>query len=109
MILIGTWGLLREVARPRARRGAATRSIRRRSQTYLAGQPGVADVHDLHIWAMSTTETALTVHLVRPGAPCDDAFLARLRHELHDRFAIEHATIQVETGEPCPQAPAHVV
>ncbi len=108
VITIGTWGLLRESvnlamdAVPDAIDPAEV-------QTYLAGQPGVAEVHDLHIWAMSTTETALTVHLVRPGAPCDDAFLARLRYELHDRFAIEHVTIQVESGEPCPQAPAHVV
>ena len=66
-------------------------------------------MHDLHIWAMSTTETALTAHLVRPEAAPDDGLLARLRHELHHRFAIQHATIQVETGDPCPQAPAHVV
>jgi cobalt-zinc-cadmium efflux system protein len=61
---------------------------------------------------MSTTETALTVHLIRPEADPDDRLLDRLRRELHDRFGIEHATIQIENGDPahpCPQAPAHVV
>ena len=75
----------------------------------LAAWPGLSEVHDLHIWAMSTTETALTVHLVRPAAALDDGLLAQLRRELHERFAIAHATIQVETGDPCPQSPSHVV
>jgi cobalt-zinc-cadmium efflux system protein len=84
----------------------------REVEAYLAGQPGVAEVHDLHVWAMSTTETALTAHLVRPGAGADDGLLERMRRELHHRFGIEHATIQLETGDPahpCPLAPAHVV
>jgi cobalt-zinc-cadmium efflux system protein len=72
----------------------------------------VAEVHDLHVWAMSTTETALTARLVRPGSQIDDGLLEQVRRELHDRFGIEHATIQLETGDPahpCPLAPAHVV
>ena len=111
VILVGTWGLLRDLvdlaldAVPRGIDPAAVAD-------YLTAQPGVSEIHDLHIWAMSTTETALTVHLVRPQAALDDGLLARLRHELHERFEIQHATIQIETGDPaspCPQAPAHVV
>jgi cobalt-zinc-cadmium efflux system protein len=65
---------------------------------FLAGLPGVAAVHDLHIWPMSTTETALTVHLVMPGGWPGDAFLHDIAHELDHRFRIGHATVQVETG-----------
>jgi cobalt-zinc-cadmium efflux system protein len=69
---------------------------------YLRDLPGVIEVHDLHIWGMSTTETALTAHLVRPGAALDDALLAEACAELKRRFAIQHATLQVEGGEhPC--------
>jgi cobalt-zinc-cadmium efflux system protein len=78
---------------------------------WLAALPGVLEVHDLHIWALSTTETALTVHLIRP--PCDDAdaFLHRACEGLAHRFNIGHATVQVETdaGHPCRLAPADVV
>jgi cobalt-zinc-cadmium efflux system protein len=58
----------------------------------------VVEVHDLHIWAMSTTETALTAHLVMLTGNPGDAFLSRIAMELHDKFGIEHTTIQVETG-----------
>ena len=76
---------------------------------YLVGLDGVADVHDLHIWAMSTSETALTAHLVRPGGS-DDSFLHRVCEELAHRFHIHHATLQIETsGEACRLAPAEVV
>ena len=81
-------------------------------QTYLAGLPGVSDVHDLHIWGMSTTETALTAHLVMQDGSGDDAFLSRACRELHDQFGIEHATLQFETGDanyPCHLAPADTV
>jgi cobalt-zinc-cadmium efflux system protein len=64
-------------------------------RAYLAALPGVCDVRDLHIWAMSTTETALSVHLVAPEMAGDDAALLEIAHALHDRFAIEHPTIQV--------------
>jgi cobalt-zinc-cadmium efflux system protein len=64
----------------------------------LAAQHGVSAVHDLHIWPMSTTETALTAHLVMPeGYPGDD-FLHRVSHDLLHDFAIGHATIQIETS-----------
>jgi len=108
VILAGTWGLLRDsvdLALDAVPRGIDPGAV----ATYLAAQPGVTEVHDLHIWAMSTTETALTAHLVRPGGSPDDGLLACVRDELRARFAIQHATIQVETGDPCPQAPAHVV
>jgi len=76
---------------------------------YLAGIEGVSDVHDLHIWAMSTSETALTVHLVRPGG-FDDAFLHGVCEQLSHRFRIHHATIQIEAShETCRLAPADVV
>jgi cobalt-zinc-cadmium efflux system protein len=78
--------------------------------SYLSTLPGVSQVHDLHIWAMSTTETALTVHLVRPDGRVDDAFLVETAHNLDHRFGIHHATIQIETGEEqCRLAPSNVV
>jgi cobalt-zinc-cadmium efflux system protein len=58
----------------------------------------VAAVHDLHIWAMSTTETALTAHLVMPGGHPGDGFLRDLAHQLDHDFGIGHVTLQVETG-----------
>lgn len=81
-------------------------------RAYLAELPGITEVHDLHIWALSTTETALTVHLVRPGSSLDDDWLAAVTDTLHDRFGIEHATIQLESGQgarACPLAPEDVL
>jgi len=72
----------------------------------------VTAVHDLHVWGMSTTETALTAHLVVPDRSCGDALLARACRELHDHFGIEYATLQVEEGDPahpCQLASALVV
>lgn len=68
---------------------------------WLAAQPGVSAVHDMHIWGMSTTETAFTAHLVMPGGWPGDAFLADLSAELEKRFGIHHATVQVETAADC--------
>ena len=65
-------------------------------ETELARLKGVETVHDLHIWPLSTTETALTAHLVAPGVASTDALLEAARVMLHDRFAIEHCTLQVE-------------
>jgi cobalt-zinc-cadmium efflux system protein len=66
-------------------------------RNYLETLPGVAQVHDLHIWAMSTTETALTAHMVMPAAPsCEDLFLAETARQLHAQFEIQHATLQIE-------------
>jgi cobalt-zinc-cadmium efflux system protein len=67
-------------------------------RAWLAAQPGVAEVHDLHIWAMSTTGTALTAHLVCPAGHPGDEFMDRLSHEIEDRFGIHHVTLQVELG-----------
>jgi cobalt-zinc-cadmium efflux system protein len=76
---------------------------------YLAGLEGVSEVHDLHVWAMSTNETALTAHLVRPGGS-DDAFLHGVCEELSLRFNIHHATLQIEAAaEVCKLAPAERV
>jgi len=77
---------------------------------YLEGLPGVERIHDLHIWAMSTTETALTVHLVMPKGQTGDAFLRQLSQDLHTKFEIDHPTVQVEIdGDDCKLAPDHVI
>lgn len=67
-------------------------------QKWLSKQEGVTAIHDLHIWALSTTKTALTAHLVMPNGHPDDAFLGYLAEELEEHFNIHHATFQVETG-----------
>ena len=66
---------------------------------WLARQPGVVKVHDLHIWSLSTSRTALTAHLVMPGGHPGDSFLNQISEELEHTFAIDHATLQVETDE----------
>jgi cobalt-zinc-cadmium efflux system protein len=68
-------------------------------RAWLTGLPGVVEVHDLHIWAMSTTETALTAHLIRPAGGDGDDFLHAACEGLAERYGIGHATLQVETGE----------
>jgi cobalt-zinc-cadmium efflux system protein len=73
-------------------------------RNYLMTRPGVADVHDLHIWGLSTTQSALTAHLVIPDGAAGDDFLHRVSGELERRFGIGHATIQIERGDanhPC--------
>jgi len=101
VIVWGTWSLLRE-ATALALAGVPQGVDQGGVADYLAGLPGVTEVHDLHIWGMSTTETALTAHLVRPGAALDDALLSEACVELKRRFSIHHATLQVECGEaPC--------
>ncbi len=76
---------------------------------YLRSLPGITDVHDLHIWPLSTTSVALTAHLIKPDAVIDDALLKQISAALHDQFAIDHATIQIEQGqEPdCRLSAAH--
>ena len=77
-------------------------------RTFLGEQTGVTAVHDLHIWGMSTTECALTAHLVVPGGVAGDAFLRDIGHELEKRFRIHHATIQIESGDDhCSLQTAH--
>ncbi|MCU6454008.1 cation diffusion facilitator family transporter [Sphingomonas sp. A2-49] len=100
IILWQTWGLLRETVEMSL--AAVPRAIDYDAVTAaLQGLPGVARVHDLHIWPMSTTEPVLTAHLVIPGGYPGDGFLATARAMLHDRFGIGHATLQVETGGDC--------
>ena len=97
IITAGTWGLLKESVRLAL--DAVPEAIDRVAvESYLQGLPGVTHVHDVHIWAMSTTDVALTAHLIRPGRAIDDAFLHEAQHELAHRFGIGHATIQVEAG-----------
>jgi cobalt-zinc-cadmium efflux system protein len=99
----GTWGLLRrsiDLSLDAVPKGIDPARVR----AFLAGLPGVIEVHDLHIWGLSTTETALTVHLVKPDARVDDDWLAGVSGELNDRFRIDHVTIQIESGrasQPC--------
>ncbi len=92
-----SWGLLKDSLRMGLL--AAPESIDvSEVRAFLSAQPGVSAVHDLHVWPMSTTETALTAHLVMPGALPGDGFLHEVAHELHHRFAIGHPTIQIETA-----------
>jgi cobalt-zinc-cadmium efflux system protein len=109
VIVVGTWSLLREslhLAMDAVPPGIDSGEVER----MLASLPGVEAVHDLHIWAMSTTEIALTAHLIKPEVAGDDALLERVGRELHDRFGIEHTTIQIERVDGrCEQAPANVV
>ncbi|MGE5201874.1 MAG: cation diffusion facilitator family transporter [Acidobacteriota bacterium] len=111
VIAASTWNLLRQSLRLAL--DAVPHSIDPEAvRAYLAGLPGVAGLHDLHIWPMSTTETALTCHLVMPAGHPGDAVLARVADELAHRFGIGHATLQVEIGDPlhaCALAPDHVV
>ena len=100
VILYGTWGLLREsldLALDAVPENVNLNEVK----SFLSAQPGVSGVHDLHVWGMSTTETALTVHLVVPEGLADEG-LQHLRHELHQQFGVEHATVQIEQGRvPC--------
>jgi cobalt-zinc-cadmium efflux system protein len=95
IIVYGTWGLLRDsfnLAMDAVPPGVNLADVRR----YLESIPAITDTHHLHIWALSTTETALTVHLVKPDPSDDDGLLRRINHELIERFGIGHATIQFE-------------
>ncbi len=112
VVVYGTWGLLRDatnLALDAVPPGIDAAAVRR----YLETLPGVTASHDLHIWALSTMQTALTVHLVRPDAAGGgDALLAQACGELRERFGIAHATIQLESGDtvhPCGLADGHPV
>jgi len=67
-------------------------------EIYLRQCPGVSDIHDLHIWGLSTTETALTVHLVMPNGYPGDIFIDEIVLTLKERFSVEHSTLQIELG-----------
>jgi cobalt-zinc-cadmium efflux system protein len=109
VIIAGTWGLLKDSV-TLALNAVPAHIDPAEVRAYLAKLGGVAEVHDLHIWAMSTTETALTVHLVMPKGHPGDAFTAEICKELRDHYHVHHATVQIETGaQPCELAPDHVV
>jgi cobalt-zinc-cadmium efflux system protein len=101
VILAGTWGLLRDsinLSLDAVPRGIDMPGI----QDYLTGLRSGTKIHDLHVWPLSVTETALTVHLVVPGDPADLDLMPAIQRTLHDQFGIEHATIQIER-EPAEQ------
>jgi cobalt-zinc-cadmium efflux system protein len=111
LIVIGTWGLLNDSVRL-ALQGVPQGLSIDRVRDYLNSLPGVTSIHDLHIWGMSTTETALTVHLVVPKGYPGDQFVSTISEQLQNMFAICHATIQIETGSAvvaCKLEPDHLV
>ncbi len=102
VIVAGTWGLLRDsfnLAMDAVPEGIDLAAVERRLRTY----PGIVDLHHLHIWAMSTTQTALTVHLVKCDCVLDNELLQQITADLKSEFRIDHATLQLEaTGTvPC--------
>ncbi len=111
VIIAGTWGLLKESL------GLALHAVPAHIdpeavRAFLQATPGVKSLHDLHIWAMSTTESALSVHLMMNDGHPGDAFIRTLGVNLQDRFGIGHATIQIELGDEraeCPLSPEHIV
>jgi cobalt-zinc-cadmium efflux system protein len=97
VILVGTWGLLREsvkLALNAVPQGVDLPAV----ADYLLHLPGVSAIHDLHIWGMSTTQSALTVHLVMPAGYPGDAAVDAISQALRERFAVQHSTLQVEQG-----------
>jgi cobalt-zinc-cadmium efflux system protein len=109
VIIWSTWDLLREsinLALDAVPKNIDPHAV----EDYLKALPGVQAVHDLHIWGLSTTEVALTAHLVMPQPPNDGYFLQQLSDALEEKFAIGHCTIQIEHGDvACELAPADVV
>lgn len=110
-IVYGTWDLVKQSTRlaldavPQSVDADAVRA-------HLLAVPGVTAIHDLHIWGMSTTETALTCHLVMPQGHPGDHALAQIAHHLEEQFHIHHTTLQIELGdsaEQCALTPEHVV
>jgi len=107
VIIWGTCGLFRDSAN-RALQAVPADVNLREVRKYLAALPNVSTVHDLHVWPMSTTQTALTVHLEMPNGPGGDTFLHQLCEELHNEFGIEHCTVQIEqSAGACSLAPEH--
>jgi cobalt-zinc-cadmium efflux system protein len=111
IIVVTTWSLLRESVSLSL--DAVPEQIdRSKVLSYLGGLPGVTEVHDLHIWGLSTTETALTAHLICAELTGSESLLPKVSHELRHRFGIGHATIQLETEQlarQCALRPDHVV
>jgi len=95
VILVGTWSLLRDsmnLAIDAVPEGIDVAGIKK----YLTELENVCQIHDLHVWPLSTTEVALSVHLIMVNDSLNDDFLSNLQQQLHDRFSIEHSTIQIE-------------
>lgn len=99
VIIAGTWGLLRRSLHLLFD-GVPESVVLAEVDALLRALPGVKGVHDLHVWAMSTTGIALTAHLVMPGGHPGDAFLEKISHDLHHHFHITHPTIQIEFDDP---------
>jgi cobalt-zinc-cadmium efflux system protein len=97
MILAGTWALLRESVQLMMAAVPAGVDAKRVSQ-FLVERPGVSEVHDMHIWAISTTENALTAHVVMPGGYPGDKVIDEMVDQLRSDFSIHHCTLQVEEG-----------
>jgi cobalt-zinc-cadmium efflux system protein len=111
VILIGTWSLMRDSLRL-AVHGVPNGIDVKAIHSFLAALPGIEQVHDLHVWGLSTTDIALTAHLVKPTLADDDALLASAIEQLRDEFGIEHATLQIEHNElaaTCRQADPHTI
>jgi cobalt-zinc-cadmium efflux system protein len=110
VVAVGTWGLLRDSV-DMSLQAAPPGIDPARIGSFLRKQRGVTSVHDHHVWPMSTTETALTAHLLEPARYPGDAFTASLAASLKARFGIDHATIQIETDPDadCPFEPDHLV
>ncbi len=107
IILVGTWKLVRE-ALDLLLDAVPAHIDPEAVEKYLAALPDVREIHDLHVWSMSTTEVALTAHVVLPWPSAPPAFLASIHHDLEQRFGIHHITIQFEdcVGVECSQASA---
>jgi len=110
-IVIGTWGLLRDSFNL-AMDGVPKEIDPDAVKNFILEQEGVKDIHDLHIWAMSTTQVALTAHIVRDTHLLDDNFLHKLAKDLKEKYRIIHPTIQIESGsdnEACELAHEHSI
>lgn len=106
VILWGTWGLLRDSVKL-SLHGVPPGIELQKIRALVAGRPGVSEVHDLHVWGMSTTETALSAHIVMPGGHPGDGFLHEMAHDL-EHLGVQHVTIQIEVadgGKPCHPCP----
>lgn len=103
VIFYSTWGLLRDSIKLTFD-GVPAHIELSKVRKYLLNVSGVMDVHDLHVWAMSTSETALTAHLVMAEMPVSDAVLTQINGELEEQFNISHSTLQIEMTQrhTCP-------
>jgi cobalt-zinc-cadmium efflux system protein len=97
VIVASTWNLIRDSAQLALNAVPASVDFLA-VQNYLKSRPGISDIHDLHIWGMSTTDTALTAHLVFPEGYPGDQFMDQIMHDLKEKFLIQHSTLQVEQG-----------